>query len=66
MKIVAIVFCESEWEGTKVYYDFELADVLEDVRTSFENWDHARIEYNGGYCLAFSNGAPTLYYTLAD
>lgn len=66
MKMVAIVFNKTDWEGTKVYTDIELAGVLKDVRKSFENWHHARIEYNGGYCLAFSNGAPTLYYTLAD
>lgn len=64
MKVVAIVFHKSEWVGTKVYDDIELASALEDVRASFENWDYARIEYDGGYCLAFSDGAPTLYYSL--
>ena len=67
MKIEAFVYDEyANYLDTIVYNGIDLETIINDIDITCKGWDLARIEYEGGYCLVFSDGAPTLYFSLSE
>lgn len=60
MKIEAFVYDENGNESVIAYNDIDIDTIVYDLQITFNDWDYAYIEWEGGCCLAFPNGNTTL------